>query len=238
MHAHPATAEAAGEPVVYIVDDLAEDRRALQELLNAQRLACSAFERADQFDAVLQARSLMHARAPVPSPACLLLDLCANGSAGPALFEQLAARGLQGSMPVIFLTAHGDMDTVSAMFRLGAFDFLRKPVPTQPLLHRIGEALAASAAHLRAQRSRSAFATRVDRLSERQRHIASLLVRGLPNKAIARQLEISVRTVEANRARIFQRLHVRSAIELAVHMSRFGPPEAGHDAEHRAHPFH
>ena len=90
------------------------------------------------------------------------------------LFRRLAALGAQEAMPVIFLTAHGDLDTVAEMFRLGAFDFVRKPAPAQQLMQRVAEALAASAAHLEAQRSRVVFESLVDRLSDRQRDIAGL----------------------------------------------------------------
>jgi two-component system response regulator DctR len=147
-------------------------------------------------------------------PCCLLLDVRMPGMSGLALFDLLVARGLADTMPVIFLTGHADVPTAVDAVKRGAFDFCEKPFSDNALVDRIEQAIAQSARIL-ASTPRSAAAARLADLTERERDVMRLVVEGLPNKLIADQLDISVRTVEVHRARVFDKMEVKSAVELA-----------------------
>ena len=118
-------------------------------------------------------------------------------------------------MPVIFLTGHADVPTAVDLVKRGAFDFCEKPFSDNALVDRIEQALAVSVRALEAQRERSGIAARVAELTDRERLVMQRIVEGLPNKLIADQLSISVRTVEVHRARVFEKMDVKSAVELA-----------------------
>ena len=125
-------------------------------------------------------------------------------------------------MPVIFLTGHADVPTAVDAVKRGAFDFYEKPFSDNALVDRIEQALAQSGAHLEQLRQRSSLQVRLHDLTERERDVMDLVVAGLPNKLIADQLDISVRTVEVHRARVFDKMQVKSAVELA-NLLRTGP---------------
>jgi two-component system, LuxR family, response regulator DctR len=200
----------ASDATVFIVDDDAGVRDALAWLLRSRRLLSQSFASAEDFDAqMLQAGG-------VPAQACcLLLDVRMPGMSGLALFDRLAERGLQQAMPVIFLTGHADVPTAVDMVKRGAFDFCEKPFSDNALVDRIEEALRRSAEVLASQRERGQLQHRIDELTERERDVMRLVAKGIPNKLIADQLAISVRTVEVHRARVFDKMEVKSAVELA-----------------------
>jgi len=127
----------------------------------------------------------------------------------------LKERGLAEAMPVIFLTGHADVPTAVDMVKRGAFDFCEKPFSDNALVDRIEQALERSAAVLATWREREQLEDRLGELTERERDVMQLVARGLPNKLIADQLAISVRTVEVHRARVFDKMAVKSAVELA-----------------------
>ena len=195
--------------IVYIVDDDAGVREALAWLLRTRRLLSESFSGAEDFEAVL-------AQGYTPSqPACLLLDVRMPGMSGLALFDKIAQRGLADALPVIVLTGHADVPTAVDMVKRGAFDFCEKPFSDNVLVDRIEQALKKSAEVLQARRAHDAVLARLAELTERERAVMKLVVEGLPNKLIADQLDISVRTVEVHRARVFDKMEVKSAVELA-----------------------
>jgi two-component system, LuxR family, response regulator DctR len=199
-------------PMVYLVDDEAVLRDALAWLLRTRRLLSEGFASAEAFLAHLDAQR----DKPWPTaPSCLLLDVRMPGLSGLALFELLVERGLTQALPVIFLTGHGDVPTAVAAVKRGAFDFVEKPFSDNALVDRIEQALAASRAHLEAARSKGLVAQALAELTEREREVMRLVVEGKPNKLVADALGISVRTVEVHRARVFDKMGVRSAVELA-----------------------
>ncbi|MFO1270060.1 MAG: response regulator [Rubrivivax sp.] len=198
-------------PVVYIVDDEEVVRDALAWLLRSRRLLGEGFASADAFEAWRQAQPTPWPRAP----GCMLLDVRMPGTSGLALFEHLAEAGLARLLPVIFLTGHGDVPTAVAAVKRGAFDFVEKPFSNNALVDRIEQALAASAAALAERDARAAAAGALAELTEREREVMRLVIGGRPNKLIADELQISVRTVEVHRARVFEKMNVRSAVELA-----------------------
>jgi two-component system, LuxR family, response regulator DctR len=194
---------------VFIVDDDASVREALAWLLRSRRLPSDAYDSAQAFDAMLEAGF------DCAGPCCLLLDVRMPGMSGLALFDHLAARGLVEVMPVIFLTGHADVPTAVDLVKRGAFDFCEKPFSDNALVDRVEQALRQSAAVLAARHRKNVLAHRLTELTERERAVMRLVIAGLPNKLIADELDISVRTVEVHRARVFDKMEVKSAVELA-----------------------
>jgi two-component system response regulator DctR len=199
----------APNATVFIVDDDASVREALAWLLRSRHLLSESYGGAEEFDAMLDGGF-------TPThPSCLLLDVRMPGMSGLALFDKLAERGLLPSMPVIFLTGHADVPTAVDMVKRGAFDFCEKPFSDNALVDRIEQALERSAQMLAARRVHDELQGRLTELTDRERDVMQLVAKGLPNKLIADQLSISVRTVEVHRARVFDKMDVKSAVELA-----------------------
>ena len=201
------------EPVhdakVYIVDDDASVRDALAWLLRSRRLLSESFSSAEAFDAQLLPRP------EIKVPSCVLLDVRMAGLSGLAMFEKLIAYGLLPTLPVIFLTGHADVPTAVDAVKRGAFDFCEKPFSDNALVDRIEQALGRSAAALVERRQSTGLQARLDGLTDRERAVMRLVLGGLPNKLVADQLDISVRTVEVHRARVFDKMGVKSAVDLA-----------------------
>lgn len=201
--------------MVYLVDDEDVVRDALAWLLRSRRLLSEGFASADAFEAWLATQTTA-TRAPWPTaPSCLVLDVRMAGTSGLVLFERLAERGLLALLPVIFLTGHGDVPTAVAAVKRGAFDFVEKPFSNNGLVDRVEQALAVSAHALTQRRGHETLQRALAELTEREREVMRLVVDGRPNKLIADELDISVRTVEVHRARVFDKMNVKSAVELA-----------------------
>jgi two-component system response regulator DctR len=204
-----------GIPVVYLVDDEDVVRDALAWLLRSRRLLSEGFASAEAFEAFVQTQARPGRAAWPESPACLVLDVRMPGTSGLVLFERLAQAQLLAALPVIFLTGHGDVPTEVASVKQGAFDFFEKPFSNNLLVDRIEQALAASAQALQERRENGQTKRALADLTERERDVMRLVVEGRPNKLIADELNISVRTVEVHRARVFDKMNVKSAVELA-----------------------
>ena len=195
--------------LIFIVDDDAHVREALAWLLRSRRLASEHFASAEAFETFLDGTALP------PQPRVLLLDVRMPGTSGLVLFDRLAERGLLDTMPVIFLTGHADVPTAVDAVKRGAFDFCEKPFSDNALVDRIEKALGVSLRAVEAEAVRTALRAHIGELTERERDVMRLVIEGLPNKLIADQLAISVRTVEVHRARVFEKMEVKSAVELA-----------------------
>ncbi len=206
---------ALGIPTVYLVDDEDVVRDGLAWLLRSRRMISEGFSSAEAFETWLQPRT-SPSSAPWPSsPSCLLLDVRMPGMSGLVLFDRLVERGLPAVLPVIFLTGHGDVPTAVAAVKRGAFDFVEKPFSNNTLADRVEQALATSAAALRQRKAHQAVSRALAELTDRERDVMRLVIDGRPNKLIADALDISVRTVEVHRARVFEKMDVKSAVELA-----------------------
>jgi two-component system response regulator DctR len=204
-----------GLPIVYLVDDEEVVREALAWLLRSRRLLSEGFASAEAFETMVAHKS-PEALASWPSaPSCLLLDVRMPGMSGLSLFERLVERGVLATLPVIFLTGHGDVPTAVSAVKRGAFDFVEKPFSDNALVDRVEQALRASEAAIRRRLQREAVQQRLAELTERERDVMRLVIEGRPNKLIADALDISVRTVEVHRARVFEKMEVKSAVELA-----------------------
>jgi two-component system, LuxR family, response regulator DctR len=197
------------DATVYIVDDDAGVRDALAWLLRSRRLPHELFDNAEAFLAHVAGNFTPR------QASCLLLDVRMPGMSGLALFEQLLTKPWASALPVIFLTGHADVPTAVDAVKRGAFDFCEKPFSDNALVDRIEQALAVSAGVVQTAKASNSLRKRWDDLTERERDVMRLVTEGLPNKLIADQLAISVRTVEVHRARVFDKMGVKSAVELA-----------------------
>lgn len=198
------------EAKVYLVDDDAEVRQALAWLLRTRRLLSEGYDSAEAFGA----DAAVWAGAP-EAPCCVVLDVRMPGLSGLALFERLLQLPWQAAVPVIFLSGHADVPTAVDAVKRGAFDFCEKPFSDNALVDRVEQALDRSAEVLAQQRVKRELQQRLDSLTDRERDVMDLVIAGLPNKLVADQLNISVRTVEVHRSRVFDKMGVKSAVELA-----------------------
>jgi two-component system response regulator DctR len=211
----------SSDATVYIVDDDASVREALAWLLRSRRLLSEAFGSAEAFERAL-------GDAVPESPACILLDVRMPGTSGLSLFDRLVQRGLAHAWPVIFLTGHASVAAAVEAVKRGAFDFCEKPFSDNALVDRVEQALATSRERLAQLAVQRALQARLHELTEREREVLRLVAAGRPNKLIADELGISVRTVEVHRARVFDKMEVRSAVELAQRMLQLAPAPGLH----------
>ena len=193
---------------VHIIDDDPSVREATAWLLRTRRLLSQAHASAAAFEQALGAAE------PV-TPGCILLDVRMPVTSGLTLFDRLLARGLPELWPVIFLTGHADVPTAVDTVKRGAFDFCEKPFSDNALVDRVEQALAVSRERMAQLAVQRAVRARTHELTERERDVMRLVAGGRPNKLIADELGISVRTVEVHRARVFEKMEVKSAVELA-----------------------
>ncbi len=196
-------------PTVYIVDDEEPVRDAIQFLLSSQGLNTQVFSGGH---ALLQ--HLEVDAAPVNVQGCFLLDLRMEPMSGAALHDALLARGYTN--PVLFLTGHGDIPMAVEALKKGAFDFLEKPTADNLLTERIEQALAIDLASRQQNQSGAARRARLASLSDREREVMHKVAAGKLNKIIADELNVSMRTVEVHRAKVFAKLGVKSAPEVAT----------------------
>lgn len=197
------------DALVFVVDDDVSVRDALAWLLRSRRLLSDVSESAEAFQLKFSGVQSLS------QPSCLLLDVRMPGLSGLALFDWMIERNLHRAMPVIFLTGHADVPTAVDAVKRGAFDFCEKPFSDNALVDRVEQALAQSRSWLQAHQKTEVLMGRQGELTERERNVMQLVLEGLPNKLIADRLNISIRTVEVHRARVFEKMEVKSAVELA-----------------------
>lgn len=187
---------------VFIVDDDEVVARSLRWLIESVGLPVITFASAQAF--------LDNYRPE--QPGCLVLDVRMPGMSGIELHEQLNAR--RWKIPVLFITGHGDVQIAVRAIKAGAFDFVEKPFNDQDMLDRIQHALAKDAEQRRIDAERLALLKRLDSLTQREREVMTRVVDGLPNKLIADQLGLSIKTVEVHRARVMEKTGARSISDL------------------------
>ena len=189
-------------PTVYIVDDDQAVRRAMELLMQSVGLSHEIFHSADEF---LAGHSNDRA-------GCLVLDIRMPGLGGLELQEKLNEMG--STLPIIFITGHGDVPMAVEAMQKGAVDFIQKPFRDQELLDQIGEALKTDEER-RSERARKAVVSeRLDKLTRREKEVMDLVVTGKPNKVIAYELGVSQRTVEIHRARVMEKMQAKSLADL------------------------
>ncbi len=195
-------------PTVFIVDDDAAIRSAMQALMESVDLPYEIFDSADDF----------LARETRQRPGCLVLDIRMPGLSGLDLQQELIRR--ENTLPIIFITGHGDVPMAVKAMQKGAVDFIQKPFRDQELLERIGKALATDKKRREKRERISEVADRLATLTKREREVFDLVVTGKPNKIIAYELDVSQRTVEIHRARVMDKMQASSLAELVkMHMT-------------------
>lgn len=207
------------EPLVYVVDDDAALRASVAFLLESAGWEVVCHPDARSFLAHLD-----RAR-----PGCALLDVRMPMMSGLEL--QRAMREATIDLPVIFLTGHGDVAVAVQAMKNGAIDMLEKPFHDQVLLDAVSRAVSQCIATREADARRGALAQRYEQLTPREREVARLVGRGLPNKLVARALGISEKTVHIHRAHVMDKLDVRSAAELALLLTTLDPAFAAEPDE-------
>jgi len=190
------------QPTVFIVDDDEAVRDSIKELARSVGLIAKTYASAqaflDAFDDNL--------------PGCLVLDVRMAHMSGVTLQAILNER--RARIPIVFISAHGDIATAVEAMKAGAVTFVQKPYREQQLLDSINEALAKDAATRGSAEAQAKVGAALDALTDREREVLDLVVKGLSNKLIAKELNISHRTVEQHRSRIFDKLGVASIVEL------------------------
>lgn len=196
--------------MIYVVDDEEVVRDALLWLCRSRGLEAQGFASGQDFlDAIDGGLPL------VTQPSCALLDVRMPDMSGVELFDQLLERKLAPPASVMFLTGHGDVPMAVEMLKKGAFDFVEKPFSDNQLVDRLLQGEERSRERLREGAGQASVAARLSTLSSREKEVMERILAGKLNKVIADDLGISMRTVEVHRARVFAKMAVRSAVELA-----------------------
>lgn len=201
--------KAAG-PVVFVVDDDVSVRRALASLIGSVSIRVECFASPEDF---LSRRSS-------ESPSCVILDVRLPGVSGLDVQQELARAGQQ--IPIIFITAHGDIPMAVRAMKAGAIEFLPKPFRDEDLLDAIRQALGRDEAASSRRTEVASIQRRYERLTARQREIMARIVAGKPNKQIAAELGISENTIKVHRHRVMERMCASSVAELVHMIERLG----------------
>jgi FixJ family two-component response regulator len=190
------------EPRVHIVDDDEAMRDSLKWLLESRGLKVELYASGEEF---LRAFDRGFC-------GCLVLDVRMPGMTGLDLYEQLQARA--STLPVIFITGHGDVPMAVSALKKGAADFIEKPFNDQEMLGLIESCMKQDRAAAAKRAENASVTQRLDRLTQREREVLSLIVAGKLNKQIADDLRISIKTVEVHRSRVMEKMGADSVAEL------------------------
>lgn len=194
----------------HIVDDDPAIRDSLQWLLQTRGVSSQTWKCASDFLA-FASRDLC---------GCLLLDVRMPGMSGIELFDRL--RAVQCRLPVIFLTGHGDVPMAVQALKDGAFDFVEKPYDDNALVDKVLAAIAQDTSRTLREDSIHLLEQKLAQLTRREEEVMQRILAGKLNKVIADELGIAMRTVEVHRAHIFEKMQVRSAVELSQLLSLLG----------------
>ncbi len=208
-------------PTVIIVDDDEAVTKSLRFLMDSKSIRCQVFNSGVEFLEAVKKRPPW-----LQSTGCIFLDVRMPNLSGVEVFGQLRKLQPNLALPVLFMTAHGDVPVVTKVLKDGAYDFLEKPVSSERLLARLDDCFEHSRQRLQVALSRKDFAERLRTLTEREMAVMARLYDGLSNKEIAELLGNSVRTIELRRATIYSKMGVKSSIELArlLQSSDWQPP--------------
>jgi FixJ family two-component response regulator len=198
------------DSIVFVVDDDSSVREAIQNLIRSVGLRVETFETAQDF-----LRSQIQ-----DIPGCLVLDVRLPGLSGLDLQRELAARNV--TLPIIFITGHGDIPMSVRAMKAGALEFLTKPFRDQDLLDAIQQALDRVRLIRQERADEARLRARLDSLTSREREVMNLVVAGMLNKQIAGELRISEITVKLHRGRVMQKMAANSLPELVRMAERLG----------------
>jgi FixJ family two-component response regulator len=190
------------EPIVYVIDDDASVRESLRNLLETVGLHAELFD---------SARAFMDFHLP-DAPSCLILDVRLPGLSGLEFQNELIKSGI--SLPIIFITGHGDIPMSVRAMKLGAVEFLTKPFRDQDLLEAVRVALDQDLKRRNEEKTLAHLQSRFDSLTAREKEVISFVSAGLSNKQIAAEMGISEATAKVHRANIVRKMQARSLAEL------------------------
>jgi FixJ family two-component response regulator len=202
---------ASERPAVFLVDDDSSVREAVSNLLESVGLQVKTFASTDEF---------LSARRP-DAPSCLILDVRLPGTGGLEFQEQLAKAGIL--IPIVFITAYGDIPMTSRAIKAGAVELLTKPFQKKDLLAAIEQALERDRARRKQERSLSGLMARYESLTAREREVLKLLATGLTNKEVAARLGISEITAKIHRGKLMRKMEANSFAELIQMAQKIDP---------------
>jgi FixJ family two-component response regulator len=193
---------ASAASIVYVVDDDESIRVSVHSLLRSVGLRAEKFGSSEEFLAF-----------PKPDlPSCLILDVRLRGESGLAVQQNIAKSDLR--MPILFMTAHGDIEMTVKAMKAGALDFFSKPFRDQDMLDAVANALARDAERIETERSMSGLRACYESLTAREREIMGHVVTGLMNKQIASEVKLSEITVKIHRGQAMKKMAARSVADL------------------------
>ena len=202
------------QPTIYVIDDQKSVRDALREMLDVFGFSVEVYESADHF--LLDAADRAHG--------CIVADVRMPGTDGIELVRELQRRG--GRPPVVLISGHADVPMAVTAIKVGAEDFIEKPVDDVKLVAAINRALARSLAQDDQRKSHETLEQNLERLTARELEIFDLVVQGYTSHAIGDKLAISIRTVESHRAQIMEKMNAASVAVLvrqAIRLGRISP---------------
>ena len=206
------TANTQSQAIVHVVDDDPDVRRSWQFVIEGEGWNVLTYASALEF---------LEKDSPF-TPGCLVLDVRMPGMSGIELQHEMKLRG--DTLPIIFISAHGDIDMAVNTLKAGAIDFLQKPVDDQRLLKTIENAVSHNLAQRRGKREVTDFRNRLESLTQREREVIRMVAQGYSNKEVAREYGISEKTVQVHRGSAYRKLDLHNAAEIARLLMLTGDP--------------
>ncbi len=201
----------ASEQIIHVVDDDEALRDSMTWMLEGNNYKVATYESGEAFLRVIN-----------PAMAgCVVLDVRMPGMSGLELFEELGRR--RCTLPVVFITGHGDVPMAVAALKKGAVDFIEKPFSEADMLRLIEQCLTLERGNRDKRLQEADTVRRLEHLTQREREVLGLIIIGKLNKQIADVLGISIKTVEVHRARVMEKMGVNSLAELVQHVVTIDP---------------
>jgi FixJ family two-component response regulator len=197
-------------PMVVVVDDDVSVRESLELLIQNEGWQPALFDSAQEF----------LSRLPSVVPNCLILDVNLPDLSGLDIQQRIS--DAKSSTPIIFITGYGDIPTSVRAMKAGAAEFLTKPIDDAVIIEAIRAAILRSQANLKREGAQRQLQERFDSLSKREREVMNLVVKGLMNKQVGFELDISEITVKAHRGRVMEKMHATTFVDLVNMAGRLG----------------